>query len=141
MPAQVYLSTAIDAASAAGVSNSSVVPLSEYLPRIPTAMTKFLQWLHAAALLGLTAFNLNGNNGNGNAALASTLPYHSGNTGFFDVNALARDVNGNATQAQHGDGWKKHLNFAVDYYPSQWDPSYWESDAAGQKNASLSYVR
>ncbi|CAO1618620.1 unnamed protein product [Sympodiomycopsis kandeliae] len=97
-------------------------------------MAKFLQVLHAAALLGLTAFNL---------ASGSTLPYGS-STGYFDVNALARDFQGNSTAAahDHSDGWKKHLNFATDYYPSQWDEAtYWEDDVAGQKNASLTYVR
>lgn len=136
MPAQVYLNAALNASALPTTQLQTSNPSGAWRVFAPI-MTKFLQWLHAAALLGLTAFNL---------ASSSTLPNNArGDTGFFDINALARDFHGNSTAAvsdNSGAVWKKHLNFAVDWYPSQWDEAeYWESDAAAQRNASLSYVR
>lgn len=39
------------------------------------------------------------------------------------------------------DRWPTGLHLAVDYYPSQWPESMWESDMARMRDANISYVR
>lgn len=39
------------------------------------------------------------------------------------------------------DRWPTGLHLAVDYYPSQWPESVWESDISAMRDANISYVR
>lgn len=63
--------------------------------------------------------------------VTALAPFHS---------PLPRSQN-NKTTGPSTDRWASGLHLAVDYYPSQWPEYMWESDIAGMRDASLSYVR
>lgn len=52
--------------------------------------------------------------------------------------ALRRDSNGTSTPSGR---WPSGLHLAVDYYPSQWPESEWESDISQMRDSNISFVR
>ncbi|KAH6639977.1 beta-galactosidase-domain-containing protein [Truncatella angustata] len=55
------------------------------------------------------------------------------------LNVLARAHN--STSGPSTDRWPSGLHLAVDYYPSQWPESAWETDISQMRDNNISYVR
>lgn len=54
-----------------------------------------------------------------------------------EINVTASEASGHVSESR----WPSGLSFGVDYYPSQWAESMWDSDAQRMANGSISYVR
>ena len=105
-------------------SFASQVSRSENIASPPVASIfkpSTMHWFRCAYLIALV----------GGASALTTRPHNDPR--------VKRETNG--TTASSESRWPSGLHLAVDYYPSQWPESMWESDIAAMRDLNISYVR